>query len=758
MARTTQESIPIDKITPDGIFKRGKIYSKTYEFTDVNYTVASPDEQKSMFESYLKLLNGLPPDSVTKITIMNTPQRDDDISRDIFLDAQNDGLDKYRNEYNGMLTDKLKYGNGMTQRRFVTLSTERRNEQEAGAFFARVSGELSGSFNILGSALAEVSLTERLRVIGDFYNGGTIDEVKDVLTIAKRGYDFRDVIAPDKIQFKPDHIEINDKFCRVLFLRNYPTYLSDDLVTELTTSVNVPMSLSFDVLPVPTDEAFTAVQNKLLAVDSDRTRFQQRQNRANNFSAIMPFKLQNNYENIRELLEDLQVNDQRLLFGVLTLAHMADTKEQLDADAENFINIAGKYLCKFTTLKYQQEDALNTVLPYGIRPIETVRSFTSGAAAALIPFNAQEIMMPGGVFYGVHAVTKNPLVCNRLSGLNGNGFILGTSGSGKSFITKEELIFICLSRPNDTIMIIDPQGEYTPLVKALGGEVVTIASGGASHINALDMIDTVPDLDYNPIAVKSEFIMSFCEQVMNGSLGAVEKSIIDRCIILVYQNSELTRSVPTLREFRTMLKNQPETEAKTLAVAIEMYTNGNLDMFARETNVNMSNRLISFSMQGMKNQIKPVAMLVVLDAINNRALLNKSRGVNTWTYIDEFHLYFKHKYSGEFLLSCWKTFRKLGAPLTGITQNITECLVSQDAQLMLANSRFLLLLDQSSTDRAALSQLLEIPMTQMSYVTDAAAGCGLLKYGSSLVPFRNEFPKNTELYRLMSTKPQEILL
>jgi hypothetical protein len=724
-----------------------------YEFSDINYAVASPDEQKSMFTSYLKLLNGLPPDSVTKITIMNTPQRDDGV--DVSLIPQNDGLNRYRDEYNNMLNDKLRYGNGVVQRRFVTFSSERRNVQEARAFFSRVGGELASSFNALGSTLTEVPLAERLRVIGDFYNGGTINDVRDVLNIARRGHDFRDLIAPDRIQFKPDHIEIGDKFCRVLFLRNYPTYLSDDLITELTSSANVPLALSFDMLPVPTDEAFTAVQNKLLAVDSDRTRFQQRQNRANNFSAIMPYKLQSAYEAMRELLEDLQVNDQRLLFGLLTLAHVADTKEQLDADTENFLSVAGKYMCKFTTLKYQQEDALNTALPYGIRPIEAVRSFTSGAAAALMPFNAQEMMMPGGVFYGVHAVTGNLLVCNRLAGLNANGFILGTSGSGKSFITKEELTFILLSRPNDTIMIIDPQGEYTPLIRALGGEVITIASGGASHINALDMIDTVPDPDYNPIAVKSEFIMSFCEQVLNGSLGAVEKSIIDRCVTLIYRDGN---SVPTLVRFRELLQSQPEPEVKTLAVAIEMYTTGNLDMFAQETNVNMSNRLISFSMAGMKNQIKPVAMLVVLDAINNRALLNKARGVNTWIYIDEFHLYFKYKYSGEFLLSCWKTFRKLGAPLTGITQNITECLVSPDAQGMLANSEFLILLNQYATDRAILSELLQIPATQMSYVTDAPAGCGLLKYGSALVPFKNEFPTDTELYRLMSTKPNEKLL
>jgi hypothetical protein len=753
-AKSAQESIPVKQITQDGIFKCGKLYSQMYEFSDINYAVASPEEQKEMFLKYRQLLNGLPADCVTKITIMNSEQREGDIRHDILLPERSDGLNHFRSEYNAMIAEKSRYGNGITQKRYITISSERRDESEARAFFSRASAELAGSLRTLGASMREIKLPERLGIIGGFFNKDSPAFLKDIKSITARGHDFRDTIAPARIKFNTDHIEMDGRFCRVLFLRGYPTYLKDMLLNDLSASVSVPLSLSVDILPIPTDEAIKEVQSKLLGVDSDRARFQKRQNRANNFSAIMPYSLQSAYDDTREILEDLTTRDQRLLFGLVTLAHVADSKEQLDADTENFISIGNKYLCTFAALKYQQEDALNTALPYGIRPIETTRSLTSESAAAFMPFNAQEMIMPGGVYYGVHAVTNNLVVCDRMAGLNANGFVLGSTGSGKSFITKEELVFILLSRPNDNIMIIDPQGEYSELVKSLGGTVIYVASGGKSYINAFDMADYA-DADTNPIAIKSEFIMSFCEQILNGSLSAIEKSIIDRCVSILY--SEMNGQTPTLLDFHALLNTQPETGAAALATAVELFAKGNLDMFAKETNVDMSNRLICFSMAGMRTQIKPVAMLVVLDAINNRVLLNKSKNITTWSYIDEFHLYFKYKYSADFLLSCWKQFRKLGAPLTGLTQNIEECVISDNARLMLSNSNFLLLLNQAAADRVILSELLKIPDAQMSYVTDAEPGCGLLKYGSALIPFKNEFPKDTELYRLMTTKPKDAL-
>jgi hypothetical protein len=723
------------------------------EFTDINYAVASPEEQSALFVRYRELLNSTPPECVTKISIVNTPNVGG-VRRDILLPEQSDGLNGYRAEYNVMLDEKSKYGNGVSQHKYITISSERRNEKEARAFFSRICTELAGSFRALGAALREITIEERLQIFGDFFNGSLDNrDLAQVMSITARGHDFRDLICPYRLKFNADYFELDNRFGRVLFLRGYPTYLKDSMLTDMTSSVSVPLSLSVDILPTPTEEAVKETQSKILQVESDITRFQQRQNRANNFSAVVPYTLQASREDAKEFLDDLIGRDQRMMFALVTLVHIADTKEQLDADTENFISIGAKYLCEFATLKYQQEDALNTALPYGIRPIETLRTLTTESAAALMPFNARELMQPGGIYYGTHAVSKNLIIADRMSALNANGCIFGTSGSGKSFAAKCEMISIALSRLRDNICIIDPSGEYSELVRALGGEVITIASGGKAYINALDLVDTA-DTDADPIAVKAEFVMSLCEQILNGSLGAKEKSIVDRVIAKLYHQSYEKNIVPILPDFRAILTEQPEPEAKSLATAIELFTNGSLDMFAKPTNVNTGSRIISYTMKGMGQHLRPVAMLVVLDAIQNRVALNRTKGISTWIYIDEFHLYFRYQYSAEFLLTCWKTFRKMGAPLTGITQNIEECLTSNQARLMLSNSEFLLMLNQSATDRVKLAELLRIPEAQMAYVTDADTGCGLLKSGSALIPFRNEFPKGA-LYNLMTTKPQD---
>ncbi|MDD4808308.1 MAG: ATP-binding protein, partial [Oscillospiraceae bacterium] len=520
--------------------------------------------------------------------------------------------------------------------------------------------------------------------------------------------------------------------------------------------------LSIDLQPIPTDVALKEIQNQALAVETDITRWQNKQNQNNNFSAIPPMQLTEARANMREFLDDLTTRDQRMTLCVLTLVHIADSKEQLDADTETIQSIAGGKNCELSVLTYQQEDALNTVLPYGLRKIDTLRTLTTESAAALVPFSSQEIRHKNGIYYGVNATSRNLIICDRKQLLNGNGFILGVSGSGKSFAAKQEITSIALSTDDD-IIIVDPEREYAPLAHALGAEVVQISAGSPNHINAMELSSGYGDVDgktENPLILKTQFIMSLCEQLMKpDKVGAHEKSIIGRCVGNVYRDyiRDFTGAPPTLKEFREELLRQPEPQAQSIALALELFTDGALNVFAHESNVDMNNRIMVFDIFDLGSQLKTVGMLVMLDAILNRVIENHKRGKRTWIYIDEIYLFFANEYSTNFLEESWKRFRKKNAAATGITQNVTDCLRSPTAKNMLANSEFLLMLSQAPTDQQELVNLLHISQQQLGFITNAESGHGLIKVGGALVPFINNFPRNTELYRLMTTRPSDSL-
>ena len=398
-------------------------------------------------------------------------------------------------------------------------------------------------------------------------------------------------------------------------------------------------------------------------------------------------------------------------------------------------------------------------LPFGVRKIDALRTLTTESLAVFIPFRVQEIYHENGVYYGQNVISKNMIIANRRQLLNGNSFILGVSGAGKSFTAKEEMTNIILTDPNADIIIIDPEREYSPLVKAMKGEVIHISATSENHINAMDMNSDYGD-GANPVILKSEFILSLCEQLIGGTnLGAKQKSIIDRCTASVYryyQQGNYMGTPPTLQDFREELLKQNEPEAQEIALAIELFTDGSLNTFAKHTNVDTHSRLICYDILDLGKQLQPIGMLVVLDSILNRITQNRAKGRNTFIFIDEIYLLFQHEYSANFLFTLWKRVRKYGAYCTGITQNVDDLLQSHTARTMLANSEFIIMLNQASTDRLELAKLLNISDLQMSYITNVGAGQGLLKVGSSLVPFVNKFPRNTELYKLMTTKFGEV--
>jgi hypothetical protein len=752
-----QQAIPIRAMWPDGIFLVGNKFSKSFRFEDINYAVASREDKEAMFLAYGELLNSLDSGATTKITINNRRLNRTDLADSILIPLREDGLDPYREEYNRMLLDKATGANETYQEKYITVSVVKKNIEETRQYFSRIGAELSGHFTRLGSKCTELNATDRLRSLHDFYRigeeGGFCFDLSETM---RKGHDFKDYICPDTLEFERDHFRMGRFYGRVIFLREYASYIKDSMVAELC-DLNRNLLLSLDVIPIPTDEAVREVESRLLGVETNITNWQRRQNKNNNFSAVIPYNMEQQRKESKEFLDDLTTRDQRMMFGLLTMVHIAESKEQLDQDSEALLTTARKHLCQLAPLTFQQMDGLNTVLPYGLRKVQALRTLTTESTAVFIPFRAQEVMHPGGVYQGQNVISKNMIFASRKQLLNGNSFILGVPGSGKSFTAKREIVNQVLASDDDVILI-DPEREYSALVKALGGETIHISATSPNHINALDLNRQYGD-GANPIILKSEFVLSLCEQLMGGyPLGAKEKSLIDRCTASVYRSflqSQYKGEPPTLRDFYAELLRQAEPEAQDIALAIELFTSGSLNTFAQPTNVNVHNRLISYDILDLGKQLLPIGMLVVLDSILNRITQNRVKGKNTYIFIDEIYLLFQHEYSANFLYALWKRVRKYGAFCTGITQNVDDLLQSHTARTMLANSEFIVMLNQSSTDRKELAELLNISDLQLSYITNVGAGNGLMKIGNSLVPFADQFPRDTMLYQLMTTKPGE---
>ena len=759
--RSVQDIIPIKTIWEDGIFLVGKNkYSKSFKFIDINYAVASKEDKKAMFLDYSALLNSLDTEATTKITINNRKINKLDFEKTILLKDANDELDKYRHEYNQMLISQAKNANEIVQEKIITISVYKNSIEEARNYFIRANTDLINHFNTLGSKCIELDTKERLRIAHDFYRTGEETSFNfDIHETMKKGHNFKDFICPDTAEIEKDYFMIGNRYGRVFFLKEFASYINDDMVSELT-DLNRNMMLSIDIIPIPMDEAVKEAENRRLGVETNITNWQRKQNANNNFSAIIPYDMEQQRNDSKEFLDDLTLRDQRMFLAVLTIVITNDTKEKLESDTEAIRQISSKNLCQLGILKYQQLDGLNTVLPFGVRKIDALRTLTTESLAVFMPFKVQEIRHENGIFYGQNTISKNMIIADRRQLLNGNSFILGVSGSGKSFAGKQEITSIRLRDPKADIIIIDPENEYAPLVKTLSGEVIKISATSNNHINAMDMNSEYGD-GANPVILKSEFILSLCEQLIgSGNLGPKQKSIIDRCTANVYrifQQANYQGIPPTLQDFREELLKQPEEEAKEIALAIELFTNGSLNTFAMNTNVNTSSSLICYDILDLGKQLLPLGMLVVLDSILNRITANRIKGKNTYIFIDEIYLLFQYEYSENFLFTLWKRVRKYGAFCTGITQNVEDLLQSHTARTMLANSEFIIMLNQASTDRIELAKLLNISDLQMSYITNVGAGEGLIKVGSSLVPFINKFPKNTDLYKLMTTKPGEDL-
>ena len=751
--RSVQDLIPVMRVWKDGIFQVGNgAFSKSYRFSDINYRVSSDVDKEAFFSRYCALLNALDPNADFKITINNHALNRHDLEENVIIPMKGNVLDDYREEYNEVLKEKMFGGARYRQERYLTVTVRKRNVEDARTYFRRIGAELGSRFAALGSISEVLDGKERLRILHDLFRAGEEEQYHlDLNDLMRKGHDFRDEICPDRMEQYRDYLVIGEKFGRVLYLKSYANVVTDELISQLT-DMDQNMMLSIDVTAVPADEAIKDIQKRLLSVETNIANWQKRQNANNHFTAIIPYDMALQRKETTDFLDDLVSRDQRMMMVTVTLLHVADSKEQLDLDTERFISIARERMCQLAVMNYEQMDALQTVLPVGARKVHATRTLNTESLGILIPYKTQEIQEKGGIYFGENSVSGNPIICNLSNLMNQSMFLLGVPGAGKSFFAKLLITFLALATDDD-ILVCDPESEYTPLIEALGGSVIRIATGGSDHVNAMDMTEGYGNK--NPIADKSEFILSLVEQIDKQGIRAHEKSLVDRCVELCYREQRTSGRVPTLCMLREKLLEQPEQEAKELALALELFTNGSLNIFAHETNVDTTNRIQSFDIHELGPQLKPAGLLTITDAMLNRVAMNAKKGKRTHIVIDEFHVVYENEYSANFFSSAWRQFRKRNAQPCAITQNVTYLLDSPQANSMLANSECVVMLNQAAQDQARLCELLSISDNQRKFFDHASPGAGLLKYGGVFVPFINKFPKDTKLYRLITTKPDE---
>jgi len=756
--KTAQQTIPYLRVCDDSVIEVEKNrYSRTYEFDDVNYHIAKQADQEDIFLRYCSILNSFDTTVDVQITILNNRINISDFKDRVLLKMKNDSFDEYRREYNEMLLEKISQGQNEIQRhKYLTISVEAESLQIARNKFYSFETELYSNFRKLNSNLKELSGNERIKILKDIFRGVeiTIPEfsLKDFMRGADRGY-----VSPDYFEFKNDYFMFDDKYARCLFIRDFPSYLSDKLISDLT-DTGFHMLLSINIQPVDPQVAIKVVKRQLTSMETNKLQAQRKAVESGYTSELISHDLQYSLKEAEELLDDLRNKNQKMFMVNCIIMHMAKSYDELNQDTETLKSTARKHLCNLGVLKFQQEDAMASVLPLGFSRLKIRRTLTTESTAILMPFNTQEMIQTNGMYYGLNAVSRNMIMFNRINLKNPNGFILGSPGSGKSFSAKREIINILLNTDDDVI-IIDPEREYVNLGMNFKGEIVNISAASKNYINPLDLSREYSD-EENPIVLKSEFILSLCECLIGGNYGlsAKEKAIIDRCLLFTYfdflQDFDPEKQ-PTLKDFYRQLIKQNEPEAKAIALSLELYTQGSLSIFAHRTNININNRFVIFDIKDLGKQLKTMGMLIVLDNIWNRITRNREKGKRTWIYMDEIYLLFNNEYSANFLFELYKRARKWGGIPTGITQNVEDLLRSELARRMLSNSDFIMMLNQAPSDRAELARLLNISDNQLSYITNSDAGQGLLFCGDSIIPFMDRFPKNTKLYKMMTTKIEE---
>ena len=762
--KSAQDSIPYERMWPDGICRvAGSHYTKTIQFQDINYQLSQNEDKTAIFEGWCDFLNYFDSSIQFQLSFLNLAASEETFARAINIPLQGDDFDSIRVEYMTMLQNQLAKGNnGLIKTKYLTFGIDADSLKAAKPRLERIETDILNNFKRLGVAAETLDGKARLAQLhGIFHMDEQVPFRFEWEWLAPSGLSTKDFIAPSGFEFRTGkQFRMGKKYGAVSFLQILAPELNDRMLADFL-DMESSLIVSLHIQSVDQIKAIKTVKRKITDLDKSKIEEQKKAVRAGYDMDIIPSDLATYGAEAKKLLQDLQSRNERMFLVTFLVLNTADTPRQLDNNVFQASSIAQKYNCQLTRLDFQQEEGLMSALPLGLNQIEIQRGLTTSSTAIFVPFTTQELFQNGkeALYYGINALSNNLIMVDRKLLKNPNGLILGTPGSGKSFSAKRE-IANCFLLTNDDIIICDPEAEYAPLVERLHGQVIKISPTSTNYINPMDLNLDYSD-DESPLSLKSDFILSLCELIVGGKEGLqpVQKTIIDRCVRLVYQTylgDPRPENMPILEDLYNLLRTQEEKEAQYIATALEIYVTGSLNVFNHQSNVDINNRIVCYDIKELGKQLKKIGMLVVQDQVWNRVTINRAAHKSTRYYIDEMHLLLKEEQTAAYTVEIWKRFRKWGGIPTGITQNVKDLLSSREVENIFENSDFVYMLNQAGGDRQILAKQLGISPHQLSYVTHSSEGEGLLFYGSTILPFVDHFPKNTELYRIMTTKPQEL--
>lgn len=748
---------------PDGICRvKDNYYTKTIQFQDINYQLSQNEDKTAIFESWCDFLNYFDSSVHFQLSFLNLAAAQDSFAKRVSIPLRRDGFDDLREEYSAMLQTQLARGNnGLVKTKYLTFGIGAESLKSARPRLERVETDVLNNFKRLGVAAEGLNGAERLRLLHGIFHMDTQEPFRFSWDwLAPSGLSVRDFIAPSSFEFsKAGSFAMGRKLGAVSFLQILAPELNDRMLADFL-DMESSLVVNLHVQSVDQVSAIKTIKRKITDLDSMKIQEQKRAVRSGYDMDLIPSDLATYGGEAKKLLQDLQSRNERMFLVTFLVLNTADNRQQLDDNVFQASSIAQKYNCQLTRLDFQQEEGLMSSLPLGFNQVEIQRGLTTSSTAIFVPFTTQELFQTGpeALYCGLNALSNNLIMVDRKLLKNPNGLILGTPGSGKSFAAKREIVNVMLLT-DDHIIICDPESEYGALVRRLGGQVIRISPASADYINPMDLNLNYSD-DENPLSLKSDFILSLCELIVGGKDGLqpVEKTIIDRCVRTIYQpylNDPRPETVPILEDLYNELRRQEEKEAQYIATALEIYVTGSLNVFNHRTNVNIRNRLVCYDIKELGKQLKKIGMLIVQDQVWNRVTVNREARKATRYYIDEMHLLLKEEQTAAYTVEIWKRFRKWGGIPTGITQNVKDLLSSREVENVFENSDYVYMLNQASGDRQILAKQLGISPHQLSYVTHSGEGEGLLFYGSVILPFADRFPKDTELYRVMTTKLTE---
>ncbi len=760
---SAQNSIRYREMGSDGICRVDeRFYSKTIRFFDINYQLAQKDDKTAIFENWCDFLNYFDSSIQFQLSFINHHTDMREFEKSIDIPLQNDDFDDVRREYAQMLKNQLAKGNnGLVKSKFITFGIEAESIKKARPKLERIEADILGNFKVLGVTAFPLNGVERLKILYETFNSDTVEPFRFQYSMMKEsGLCTKDFIAPTSFDFREGkYFRMGKTIGAVSYLQILAPELTDRMLAEFL-DVEHDMIVNLHIQSLDQTRAIKTIKSKLTDIDRMKIEEQKKAVRAGYDMDIIPSDLATYGGEARKLLEDLQSRNERMFLVTVLMMNTAQTKQKLDNLIFQTAGIAQKYNCSLRRLDYQQEAGLMSSIPLGKNYIPINRSLTTTATAIFVPFTTQELFQDGeALYYGLNGVSNNMIMVDRKMLKNPNGLILGTPGSGKSFSAKREMTNAFLVT-NDDIIVCDPEGEYYPLVNKMKGQVIRISPTSKDYVNPMDINLDYSD-DENPLALKSDFILSLCELIMGGKTGleAVEISMIDRCLPIVYQKyfaDPIPENMPILGDLYDCLRAQKEDEAQRIATALEIYVHGSLNVFNHRTNIELDNRFVCFDIKDLGKQLKKIGMLIVQDQVWNRVTVNRALKKSTRYYIDEFHLLLKEEQTANYSVEIWKRFRKWGGIPTGITQNVKDLLASREIENIFENSDFVYMLNQAAGDREILARQLGISPHQLSYVTNSPAGEGLIYYGNTIIPFKDRFDKSLQLYSLMTTRPDEI--